>query len=152
MVQPLRLSSTWGVLAILVFSSLIAGLGFGMGTLLVNGVLAKQGYSEAILGLHTGLASLATAMAAPFVPALSRRCGYAWPVIIASLFMAALYALIAEVPNLWALFAARFLFGLLLSIPWVLLHLQAYHYHTLKLLKLLQNCHQESLYNDKTYH
>lgn len=121
MVQPVRLHSTWGVLAVLIFSSLIAGLGFSMGTLLVNAVLAEHGYNEFLIGVHTGLASLATAIAAPMVPMIARRFGYVWPIIIASLSMALLYALMPTFPTFKLLFAARFLFGLLLSVPWVLL-------------------------------
>ncbi len=121
MVQPVRLHSTWGVLAVLIFSSLIAGLGFSMGTLLVNSVLASHGYNEFMIGVHTGLASLATAIAAPMVPMIARRFGYVWPIIIASLAMALLYALMPTFPTFKLLFAARFLFGLLLSVPWVLL-------------------------------
>jgi MFS family permease len=121
MVQPVRLHSTWGVLAVLIFSSLIAGLGFSMGTLLVNAVLATHGYNEFLIGVHTGLASLATAIAAPMVPMIARRFGYVWPIIIASLAMALLYALMPTFPTFKLLFAARFLFGLLLSVPWVLL-------------------------------
>ncbi len=121
MVQPVRLHSTWGVLAVLIFSSLIAGLGFSMGTLLVNAVLEQHGYNEFLIGVHTGLASLATAAAAPMVPLIARRFGYVWPIIIASLAMALLYALMPTFPTFKLLFAARFLFGLLLSVPWVLL-------------------------------
>lgn len=107
-------------IAAAIFTIALVGMGLSLTLPLLSLRMEAGGMSGGFIGMNTAFGGLATMLGAPFVPRLARRFGVR-PVLFFAVALGATTLLSFHwIPNFDAWFALRFLFGVSLTILFVL--------------------------------
>ena len=96
---------------VIILTAAIFGLTYGLSAPLIALELAEAGYSESLIGANGAMYAVGVLLAAPFLPRLSRRLGFASLSKSALLAAGGLFALFPVAPFLWIWFPLRAALG-----------------------------------------
>ncbi|VFU07281.1 MFS transporter [Methylocella tundrae] len=110
----------FGAIACAIATVSIVGVGLSLTMTLIAVRLGEQGYSARAIGFNTAVAGFATLISAGFIPDLARRIGLQRLLFAALLLCALCLAAMAATDNYWAWLALRGIFGVGLTVLFVL--------------------------------
>lgn len=97
--------------AIVILTAGIFGLTYGLSASLIALELAEAGYSESLIGANGAMYAVGVLLAAPYLPRLSHRLGFASLAKGALIASSGLFALFPLAPFLWLWFPLRAALG-----------------------------------------
>ncbi|QWW66325.1 MFS transporter [Rhizobium sp. WYJ-E13] len=101
----------WAAMAGIIATVSVFAMAQGLTYPLLSFTLERQGIPSGLIGLSAAMTPTGFIVSAPFIPALSRRCGAIRLAILCSILAALSLIAIAAIQNIWAWMPLRFLLG-----------------------------------------